>query len=238
MHNYEKFSNQLKEQYPYILELHAHTSPASGCSQVPPEELVTAFAEAGYDGISITNHFFPDGGPDSKQRIIDAFIKDLELARETGEKLGVKIYQGAELRFPNVSDNDYLFFGYDYSMLPEIYDYMFTDLKTFVRDFKSEDMLIIQAHPFRDDMKLMPPDLLDALEAFNVHPNHNGRVAVAAKYAREHGKVMTIGTDYHHRGHHGISATRTSILPENTNELIKIIKNNDFIIDIGGKLII
>ncbi len=239
MYNPKSISTELKKLYPYKIELHAHTSPASGCSQVEPDELVKAFAEAGYNGIAVTNHFFIDNDNfKPKDVLTDMLKRDLELSMEAGEKYGVKIYSGAELRFSNQSDNDYLFYGFDFDMLTEIYDYLDTDLETFVKGFKTDDMLLIQAHPFRNNMKLMPPDLLDAMEAFNVHPNHNGKVAVAAKYASEHGKIMTVGTDYHHTGHHGISATRTAVLPENTQELIKLIKNDDFIIDIGGKLII
>ncbi len=240
MYNPKKFSEELKGFYPYKIELHAHTSPASGCSQVKPDDLVKVFAEAGYSGIAITNHFYSYANTNElyKQKDIDVFKKDLELAFEIGENLGVKIYAGAELRFFKEADNDYLLYGFDFDMLSDIYDYLDTDLETFVKSFKTDDMLLIQAHPFRNDMKMIDPDLLDGMEAFNVHPNHNGRVAVAAKYAREHGKVMTVGTDYHHLGHHDISATRTAVLPENTQELIKIIKNDDFIIDIGGKILL
>ncbi len=239
MYNPKSVSEEIKKIYRYKIELHAHTSPASGCSQVKPDELVKAFAEAGYNGIAITNHFFIDNDNfKTKDCQIDMLKRDMEDSLEAGERYGVKIYTAAELRFYKEADNDYLFYGFDFDMLPEIYDYLETDLETFVKGFKTEDMLLIQAHPFRNDMKLMNPDLLDGMEAFNVHPNHNGRVAVAAKYAGEHGKIMTVGTDYHHPGHHGISATRTSVLPENTAELIKIIKSDDFVMDIGGKILI
>ena len=36
------------KQYPYRIELHAHTSPASTCSHVKPEELVQLYHEKGY----------------------------------------------------------------------------------------------------------------------------------------------------------------------------------------------
>ncbi len=239
MYNPKKVAEELKKLYPYSIELHAHSSPASGCSQVAPDELVKVFAEAGYNGIALTNHFYTySEDAQQKQKTIDLFKKDFELAFETGEKLGVKVYLGAELRFIKEADNDYLFFGYDFDMLSAIYEYLDTNLETFVKNFKTEDMLLIQAHPFRNDMKLVEPNLLDGIEAFNVHPNHNSRVAVAAKYAREHGKLMTVGTDYHHPGHHGISATRTAVLPENTKELIKVIKDEEYIIDIGGRILI
>lgn len=239
MLNPKKIAEELKELYPYRIELHAHSSPASGCSEVPADELVRVFYEAGYDGIAITNHFISDNEhSSSKADAIEKFKKDLYLAYETGDKLGIKVYAGAELRFYKHSDNDYLFYGFTLDELPDIYDYLNTNLETFVKEYKKESSLLLQAHPFRDGMVRMDPDLLDAIEAFNVHQNHNSRVAVTAKYAAQHGKIMTIGSDYHHPTFEGISATRIKYLPKDESELVSIIKNEDFIMEIGGRIII
>lgn len=235
----KKVTEEFKNLYPYRLELHAHSSPASGCSEVPADELVRVFKEAGYDGIALTNHFIANSDyTGSKENTIEMFKKDIYLAQETGDKLGIKVYAGAELRFHNHSNNDYLFFGYTLDELPDIFDYLNTDLETFVKEYKKESSLLIQAHPFRNNMIRMNSDLLDAIEAFNVHQNHNSRVAVAAKYAAAEGKIMTVGSDYHHPGFEGISATRTKVLPKDESELISIIKNDDFIIEIGGRILL
>ena len=235
----KKATEEFKNLYPYRLELHAHSSPASGCSEVPADELVRVFKEAGYDGIALTNHFIANSDyTGSKENTIEMFKKDIYLAQETGDKLGIKVYAGAELRFHNHSNNDYLFFGYTLDELPDIFDYLNTDLETFVKEYKKESSLLIQAHPFRNNMIRMNSDLLDAIEAFNVHQNHNSRVAVAAKYAAAEGKIMTVGSDYHHPGFEGISATRTKVLPKDESELISIIKNDDFIMEIGGRILL
>lgn len=235
----KKVTEEFKNLYPYRLELHAHSSPASGCSEVPADELVRVFKEAGYDGIALTNHFIANSDyTGSKENTIEMFKKDIYLAQETGDKLGIKVYAGAELRFHNHSNNDYLFFGYTLDELPDIFDYLNTDLETFVKEYKKESSLLIQAHPFRNNMIRMNSDLLDAIEAFNVHQNHNSRVAVAAKYAAAEGKIMTVGSDYHHPGFEGISATRTKVLPKDESELISIVKNDDFIMEIGGRILL
>lgn len=239
MNNPKKIAEELKKLYPFRTELHAHSSPASGCSEVRADDLVRTFHEAGYDAIAITNHLISDTEhSQSKEKALEKFTKDLYLAYETGDKLGIKVFTGAELRFYKESDNDYLFFGYTFDELPEIYDYLNTNLETFVKEYKKKESLLIQAHPFRNGMIRMNPDLLDAVEAFNVHQNHNSRVAVAAKYAAEQGKIMTVGSDYHHPGFDGISATRTKILPKDESALISIIKNDDFIIEIGGRILL
>ncbi len=239
MYNPKIVTEEIKRIYPCRVELHAHSNPASGCSEVTADELVKTFCEAGYDAIALTNHFIADSvHAKSKQNAIEKFTKDLSLAQETGDKVGIKIYAGAELRFHKHSDNDYLFYGFTLDELPEIYDYLSTDLETFVRDYKKESSLLIQAHPFRSGMIRMDSALLDAIEAFNVHQNHNSRVAVAARYAAAEGKVMTVGSDYHHPGFAGISATRTKSLPKDEAELISIIKNEDFLIEIGGRILL
>lgn len=239
MNNPKIIAKELKKIYHCRIELHAHSHPASGCSEVPAEELVTTFHNAGYDAIAITNHLISDEEHAlSKEMAIEKFKKDLYLAQETGEKLGIKVYAGAELRFYKHSDNDYLFYGYTLEELPEIYDYLNTNLETFVKEYKKDSSLLIQAHPFRNGMIRMKSELLDAIEAFNVHQNHNSKVAVAAKYAAEEGKIMTVGSDYHHPGFDGISATRTKILPKDEAELISIIKNDDFLIEIGGRILL
>lgn len=239
MNNPKVIVEELKKLYPCRIELHAHSNPASGCSEVRADDLVTTFYHAGYDAIAITNHLISDEEhSESKEKAIEKFKKDLYLAQETGERLGIKVYAGAELRFYKHSDNDYLFYGYTLDELPEIYDYLNTDLETFVKEYKKDSSLLIQAHPFRNGMIRMDSSLLDAIEAFNVHQNHNSRVAVAAKYAAAEGKIMTVGSDYHHPGFDGISATRTKILPKNETELVSIIKNDDFLIEIGGRILL
>lgn len=239
MNNPKILAEELRKIYSYRLEMHAHSNPASGCSEVPADELVRTFFEAGYDGIAVTNHLIADTARfGSKDVAVERFKKDLYLAKETGEKLGIKVYAGVEIRFHNHSDNDYLLYGYEIDELPEIYDYLNTDLKTFVREYKKDTSLLIQAHPFRNGMIRMDSDLLDAIEAFNMHQNHNSRVAVAAKYAAAEGKIMTVGSDYHHPGFDGISATRTMILPKDEAELISVIKKEDFIIEIGGRILL
>ena len=121
MNNPKIIAEELKNIYPYRIELHAHSNPASGCSEVPADELVRTFYNAGYDAIAVTNHFISDDEhSESKEKAIEKFKKDLYLAKETGEKLGIRVYAGAELRFYKHSNNDYLFFGFEFDELPDI----------------------------------------------------------------------------------------------------------------------
>ncbi len=231
----DELIEKAKESYPYRIELHAHTSPASRCSQVSPEEEIAVFKNAGYDGIAITNHLYTK---ENKKDFLDIYRGDYHKAYETGEKLGMKVYLGAELRFLNENDNDYLLFGFDISQLEEIYDATDGTRESFVKNVKTDKMFLLQAHPFRDDMKRGYEEYLDGVEAFNMHPNHNSRVALAMKYARENGKIATTGTDYHHPGHEGLCATRAPKLPKNEAELVNLLRSGDFILEVSGKIVL
>jgi len=76
---------------------------------------------------------------------------------------------------------------------------------------------------------------MDAVEAFNMHPHHNSQVAVAARWGQENGiPVLTVGTDLHNPGYEGLCATRAKILPQDTAELISLLKSQDYLMEISG----
>ena len=58
--NAQEIKSQLEKEYKYKLELHAHSNPASGCSEVSVPDLVALYAELGYHGVVLTNHFIYD----------------------------------------------------------------------------------------------------------------------------------------------------------------------------------
>lgn len=241
--NYSDIKKNLEETYKYKIELHAHTYPASSCSEVSPEEVIKIFHEAGYNGVAITNHFHSNLFKSyyklkNKKEILNKFLSDYYRAEEEGCKLGVNVYLAAELRWSDINDNDYLIYGIDEKILSDIFDYINTTPEKFYRDCKSEKSFFIQAHPFRTGLERENPAVLDGIEVFNMHPNHNSRIAFAEKHADEYGKIKTIGTDYHHKGHHGLCFTRMKNLPENSFELAAELKRNDFIMQVGSSLIL
>lgn len=231
-------AEEIKKEYPVRIELHAHTKPASGCAELPTAEVLRIFKEDGYEGIAITNHLYTEMHNMDIQRLAEFYRAELINALELGEKIGIKVYGGAELRFKSENNNDYLLFGYDPDDIYYLCQNVGGTLEDFVRNYKTDDMFLLQAHPFRNGMERMNLDLLDGIEAFNMHPNHNSRVAIAERYARENGKIMTIGTDFHHPGHDNLCATRARILPQNVKELVKLLKSGDFIFEIGSRIMI
>lgn len=238
MKDAQRIGEELNKLYPKRIELHAHTSPASSCADFPPEEVVETFYNAGYDGIAITNHFYVKEKIMSKESMLEVYKNDFLVAKETGEQLGIKVYLGAELRFRYENANDYLLFGFELDQLDDIYDYLDGDLRTFYREYMNDDLFLIQAHPFREGMKRANPDFLNGVEAFNMHPHHNSCVTYASLFAQTYKKVETIGTDYHHENHENLAATRMKSLPENEKALVEALKENDFIYEISGHLVV
>ena len=224
----------LVNEYKYKIELHAHTSPCSGCSEIPPEKIIEILAAKGYDAVMITNHFYP-GAPFMKaEDPVTEYLRDYYAAKEAGEKAGMKVYMGAEYRFSE-NNNDYLVIGVDEAFLRETVTRLDMGIDAFYREYHRDSLLILQAHPFRNGMTPVDPASLDGVESMNLHPHHNSRVSVTSSYQREHNfPVVTIGSDLHHWGHEGHSATRTKFLPEDEAALVALLRSRDYLFEIGG----
>ena len=226
------------EHYRFKTEMHAHTSPASSCSEIPADKMAEIYKNLGYDSLCITNHFTPAKALAlGKNAFIDGFMKDFNTVFENGKKLGLNVIFGVELRFCE-NENDYLVFGVGEGDLEVMFGYLERGIAEFYRDFSREDNLILQAHPFRDGMSRAPIGSIDGVEAFNVHPGHNSRVSVTAKYAAEHDYLVSCGTDFHHPGHEGQIALRTTEEVKNSYDLARIIKSRDYLFSTGNCLIL
>lgn len=221
--------------YKYKIELHAHTNPCSGCSRIAPKELIQLLKDQNYDAVVITNHFFYDHGEYRKSEDpVSTYLKDFYEAKEEGEKQGMKVLLGTEYRFLE-NENDYLVYGVDENFLRKTLHRSELGIESFYREFAGEELLIIQAHPFRNGGTAANLAFLDGLEIMNMHPGQKSGSAMAARYANEQKvPIVIIGTDLHHNSHAGISALRTKVLPENEAHLVQILRSRDYIFDIGG----
>lgn len=230
----------LNKEYPCRIELHAHTSPASPCGDAVPEELVQLYLDAGFDAVVITNHFSHAAfGDASREAFVEAQLADYERACKAAEGTKLKIYLGVEVRFDE-NGNDYLLYGVDAEILGKLYDYLDKGLRAFRTEVKLPDSVFIQAHPFRNGCEPADGKLLDGLEVFNMHPNHNSRVVVAQLFAKENGlSLVTAGSDFHHvkPGHVANSALRCRELPKDSFALAELLRSGDYIFEIGDKFV-
>jgi len=232
---------KLMQEYKYRIEMHAHTKPVSGCSEISPEEMVKIYSELNYDAIVITNHFIkPPLSEMSKEDFIKRFMSGYEETKKAAENKSLTVLLGAEIRFDE-NINDYLIYGIDENMLSEIYDWLKDGIEAFRKGYKMEKSVFVQAHPCRDGITPVSPELLDGMETFNLHPGHNSRVGMAAHLAYENNiKIRIAGSDFHHLncGHEGMCAVRTKTLPKDSFELARILKNGEYVLEIGKDSIV
>lgn len=244
-----EFKEQLNREYPYRIELHAHTKPQSRCSEIEPEELAETYKNLGYDGVCVTNHFmgynrhidseYMDG--ETKEERLEYYLSGYKDTKKAGEKIGLKVYLGLEIRFSKENENDYLIYGVDDEITDVCYDNFREDLATFRKNVPLPKSVFIQAHPMRNGMEQVNPELLDGMETFNMHPGHNASIGKVVKYAKENNlKITTAGGDYHHknRGHEGVSAIRTKVLPADSFELAEVLKSGDYLFEVGGNALV
>lgn len=226
------------ERYRYKTELHLHTSPASGCSDVPPQLAVKIYAELGYHSIVICNHFFEGMRfREDKQKCIDSYLADYDLAVEAAEQYGMNVILGCEIRFTE-NVNDYLLFGIDREFFDFAYESLDIGIEGFSKQFRDDKRLLIQAHPFRNGMTEVSPEYLDGIEAFNMHPNHNSRIGLASKYARKHSLIPTSGSDFHHPGHEGLAALLTQTEIKTSHDIVDVLQSRDYLFEIGGCVVL
>ena len=242
-----KLKQKLEKKYPYRIELHAHTRPHSWCGEAEPELMAKIYSEKGYDGVVVTNHFMGlcDGKDyikgETKEEKLKTYLSGYEDAKKAGEKLGLKVYLGLEIRFSKENNNDYLIYGVDEEVASICYDNFWEDLAYFRENVSLPKSVFIQAHPCRGGISLANPELLDGVETFNMHPGHNSNVGFACRFAKENNiKIRTAGSDFHHinRSHEGVSALRTRVLPKDSFHLAEILKKGDYLFEIGETAIV
>ena len=228
------------KKYKYKYDMHVHTSPVSTCGDFSPEETVIKYANLGFDGFVLTNHFTPLSASkhSSLSGFVSYYLNDYEEAKEYGKKYKVDVMLGLEIRFPE-NNNDYLVYRVDEDDVFCAAQYLYTDYKTFYREFKNDRNIIIQAHPLRGSVTLCDLDYVDGIEVFNMHPGHNAQISLATKISKENPHLLvTGGTDFHHEGHQGLCATCSSEKISDSFGIAELIKSREFILDLSGSIII
>lgn len=221
--------------YKYKIELHSHSSPASRCSRISPEEVVRLCAQAGYDAVTLTNHLysFMQQEGESAEQTAERYAEDYRRACAEGDRIGVRVYFGLEIRFDDCA-NDYLVYGADEKTAAEILPYLSYGLSELREKYHNSDMVIIQAHPGREGMIHADPSLIDGIEAINLLSEQRTRNSIAAAFGREVNKILTAGSDLHFAGTHGNGGIYTKILPRDSIELAGVLRSGDYLLNMSG----
>ena len=184
-------------------EMHIHTAECDLVAKVSGKEMVHLYQVAGYAGMVVTDHYFNifyDGFAEevagaSHQKIIDRWLKGYYAARNEGEKIGFTVLPGAEVRFDGTT-NDYLVYG-----VTEDFFYhapLLNRLKNVkeLLEVLPQEVCVVQAHPFRENMTVCDPSPLFGIEIYN-GGTEKFRNELAKIYAEHYGKAMTSGSDFH-----------------------------------------
>ena len=85
------------------IDLHVHTSELSLCGKLTIEETLSLYQKTDYDAIVVTDHFTADTGEvylsRGVQNYTDYYFEIRQKAQDLGEKYGLLVFPGCELRF-------------------------------------------------------------------------------------------------------------------------------------------
>ncbi|HHW12232.1 MAG TPA: PHP domain-containing protein [Firmicutes bacterium] len=219
----------------FRIDLHVHTRESSFCGRTEGRLVAQLYKKAGYDGIVITDHYnrgffrkFPKSVPWPAR--VDHFLQGYRGAREEGEKIGLTVLLGIELKFID-SPREYLVYGIDESFLkkyPELYRMGIVEFRRLSKQLPpTSEILIYQAHPFRPGVTPAPLELIDGIEVYNGNPRQNSNNQLALAFARQNNLRMISGSDFHRLPD---LARGGLILPgpvANSRELVRVLKENE-----------
>ncbi|HPT79300.1 MAG TPA: PHP-associated domain-containing protein [Candidatus Atribacteria bacterium] len=190
----------------YLYDTHVHTSQGSACGRNTGAEMVRAYAEAGYAGIIITDHFFNGNTAVPldlpwEQRV-ELFVKGYEDALEEGNRIGFQVFLGWEYAYKGT---EFLTYGLDKEFLLSHPDMLSWSLEKYLTISRASGGFISHAHPFREapyigEIRLYP-EYVDSVEVINTShavPEYDMK---AFDYAKRNSLLMTSGSDAHRIDH-------------------------------------
>lgn len=218
----------------YRYDLHIHTAECDKVANVGGTEIVRLYHNAGYDGIVITDHYFAlfyewfvdEININSKASVIDRYLRGYYAAKNEAEKIGFTVLCGAEVRFDHTT-NDYLVYGLsekDFYQLP-----LLNRLRN-VGELEAVlpgNAIIVQAHPFRNNMTVHSPDHLFGIEGYN-GGTEKFRNELAKLFAENYHKPITSGSDFHNASHLAKGGIVTSKKICCNRDLIDLLRSGDY----------
>ncbi len=217
----------------YKIETHLHTKLVSACGWLSPETIISEYKAKGYAAVAVTDHFhraWLGTAGITLGRGIDVaaeFLRGYDAVYEAGEKAGIKVYYGAELRFDE-NDNDYLLFGYEKELLNNTDEILSMGISEFSKIAKQAGALIIQAHPYRTGCVPANPFFIEGVEAYNMNFRHSNSNEKVVEFAKKNNLIMLAGSDCHRPEDIGLSGILSDTLPEDSMAFAKLIRSGSF----------
>lgn len=190
------------------LETHCHTFGTSSCADTDNKTLIEKFVKAGYKGIIVNNHFSPDTyarymNGETHEEKIDSFFGFYDEFKKECEKVGIRVFYGAEIR---VKDSRVKGYGTEYAVIgfekrvfyenPPLFTLSQEELFNLA---EKEGAFMYQTHPFRTNVLAGNPKFLHGAEVFNGHYHHYNNNDLAREFCKENNLIGMSGTDFHHK---------------------------------------
>ena len=215
--------------------MHVHTAECDICAHVAAKDIVRMYQQKGYSGLVITDHYFAmsfdwfadDLTEGTHCEFVDRWLRGYREAKKEGDKIGMTVLLGAEVRLDGPNINDYLIYGIDEDFLFRApYLNRLSSLQELI-SVLPENACVVQAHPFRDNMTVQSPDLLFGIEVNNggTEPFRND---LARTFAAHYGKPMLSGSDFHHADHLARGGISTDADIQSIQDLVRVLRSGDY----------
>jgi histidinol phosphatase-like PHP family hydrolase len=218
-------------------EPHAHVLEVSPCSKISARELVELYKNAGYDTLFISDHlkwrFFEKLGDISWEEKVDRFFLGYDLAKKSGDELGLTVLLSAELQL-NENSNHYLLYGDIKDFVKNNKDFFSLSIKDFYSLAKRNNITVFQAHPYRDGKTLpVSSDCIDGVEVYNSNPRHLDYSEKTEEFAKKNKLPITAGSDTHRLEDVAKSGVLTEKKIESTKDYIDAVLSGKITIIYG-----
>lgn len=215
--------------------MHVHTAECDICAHVAAKDIVRMYQQKGYSGLVITDHYFAmsfdwfadDLTEGTHCEFVDRWLCGYREAKKEGDKIGMTVLLGAEVRLDGPNINDYLIYGIDEDFLFRApYLNRLSSLQELI-SVLPENACVVQAHPFRDNMTVQSPDLLFGIEVNNggTEPFRND---LARTFAAHYGKPMLSGSDFHHADHLARGGIITDTDIRSIQDLVGVLRSGNY----------
>ena len=215
-------------QYKY--ELHCHTKETSLCGQVPAREIVKMYKEKGYSGIVITDHYSPMTFKPSRvyrpHTDMDFYLKGYkEALKEADENFTVLL--GMEIRY-YATANDFLVYGVTEEFLRTKGNLMKLYPRKFYKLAKENNMIVVQAHPFREWMIRIKHKYLDGAEVHNGKTSKERNKKAFDWFREKKMAVKVSGSDFHRPKNLATGGIITNEPIKTNDALLRILRSGEY----------
>ena len=202
-----------------LIDLHTHTNEYSRCSRMDPQTLIKAAIEKGLDGVVLTEHDYLRTS------------EEMNSLRKTFPQ--IKIFNSIEV---SVKEKEHVLV---YGVLDPSFFYNSMPLAELEQVVKSENGIMVLAHPFRYRNEVMEEVFNSSIEGIEVASTNVKRYMKKGYdyIISRKNLIKVMGSDAHDAATVGIFATDFKNDIKDEAELVKAIKSKEFTLYKNHKVI-